>query len=294
MFTSRVASLVRNLLGRTQVERELDEELRAFVDLRTDELRASGLSEAAARRQALVELGGLDQVKERVRDVRAGAVVDQIRQDLVYAVRLLRKNVAFTAVAVATLALGVGANAAVFSIVDTVVFRPLPYADPDRLIKMCGSSLRSRTCVDDFSAEELDALRARSDVFQTIAADDGTGSLVIRPDGSTEPIGLGLVSANWLSTLGVQPIVGRDFDAGRNSARPRSRASCSRTTTGGAGSTATDRSIGRTINVDGVVHTIIGVLPPNVLRAYADVLKPLVLIGYSDRSLDCSAACVPA
>ncbi len=91
---------------------------------------------SAARRAALIELGGVEQIRESVRDVRAGALVDQLRQDLFYAIRALGRNRGFTAVAVSTLALGIGANTAIFSIVDTVVFRPLPYKDPARLFKI--------------------------------------------------------------------------------------------------------------------------------------------------------------
>ncbi len=121
-MTSRLASFIRNLLRRDRVEKDLDEELRAYIDLSAEEKRSAGVSSEEARRAALIELGGLEQVKEQVRDARSGFVIEQLRQDLFYAVRMLRRNVGFAAIAVITLALGIGATTAVFSVVDTVVF----------------------------------------------------------------------------------------------------------------------------------------------------------------------------
>lgn len=285
---TRLGSLARNLLFKDRIEHELDEELHTYVEMAADENRRAGLAEETARREALVELGGFDQVKERVRDVRAGALVDQLRQDLSYAVRMLRKNLGFTAVAAATIALGIGANTAIFSVVDTVVFRPLPYSDPDRLLKICGTGARDAACDDDFSAAELESLRQQSGVFEQIAADDGTGAgtaTVTRPDGTRDPLGIGLVSTNWLATLGVRPLVGRDFAAeegqpGRDRVVILTYDYWSRQYNSDAS------AVGTPLAFDGVVHTIIGVVPPNVVRSYAHVLKPMVLAEYSEGSLD--------
>ena len=131
---SRLGSLLRNLLFRKRVEQDLDDELGAYLDLTAEEMQRTGLAPCDARRAALVKLGGIDQVKESVRDVRAGAVAEQCRQDLFYACRLLVRNKVFSAVAIVTLALGIGANTAIFTVVDTVVFRPLPYREPSRLV----------------------------------------------------------------------------------------------------------------------------------------------------------------
>jgi hypothetical protein len=288
---SRFTSFVRNLLLRDRVERDLDDELHAYVEMTIEEKRTTGVPEEDARRGALLELGGLDQVKECVRDVRTGALVDHCRQDLFYAVRMLRKNISFTAVAVTTLALAIGANTAVFSIVDTVVFRPLPYKEPGRLVKICGTGLRDRACDDDFSGPELEGIRGQSDLFEQIAADDGMGASHVRADGGHESIGVGLVTNNWLSTLGVRPVLGRDFgdeaQAGRDHVVILTHDYWRHHFNSDA------QVVGTPFVVDGVVHTVIGVLPPNVLRSYADVLKPLVTAGYSDRSLDVFARLKP-
>ncbi len=289
---SRLASAIKNLLRRDRVEDDLDEELRAFIDLSAEEKRSAGASSAAARRAALIELGGLEQVKEQVRDARAGFVIEQLRQDLSYALRMLRRNLGFTAIAVVTLALGIGATTAVFSVVDTVVFRPLPYDDAERLVKICGTGVRDRACDDDFSRPELETIRERSAVFEQVAADDGFGAVVVHPDGSRESVGVGLVSPNWLSALGVRLLAGRNFlpeedQSGRDRVVILTHGFWQRRFN-------SDRNVlGATLVIDGGVHTIVGVLPPNVLRSYADVLKPLVISSYSDASLDLFARLKP-
>jgi predicted permease len=287
----RLASFLRNLFRSDRVDRELDDELRAYVEMTADEKRRAGLSDAEARRLALAEFGGIEPIKARVRDVRAGVLVDQVRQDLAYATRTLRKNAGFTTIAVATLAIGVGTTTAVFSIVDTVVFRSLPYADPEHLVRVCGLGIRDNACLDDVALEEYEHVR-RLDLFEQVAADDGMGVTVVRPDGSRDDLGVGLVTPNWLSTLGVRPLLGRDFQAddglpGRDRVLLLTHDYWKRQYG------ASPDAIGATVTFDGVVHTVVGVLPPNVLRHYADVMKPLVLRGYTDRSLDLVARLRP-
>jgi len=123
---SRVFVLFRNLLRRSTVEQELDEELRSTVDILTEEKVRQGLMPGDARRQALIELGGVEQVKERVRSVRMGRVFHDLHNDLRFGMRLLRRNPGFTAVAVITLALGIGGSTAIFGLIDGILFRPFP------------------------------------------------------------------------------------------------------------------------------------------------------------------------
>jgi putative ABC transport system permease protein len=240
-----------------------------------DEKQRAGLAPEQARRAALLELGGLEQVKEQVREVRAGALVEQVRQDLGYGLRVLGKNPGFASVAVITLALGIGANSAVFTIVDTVVFRPPPYRDADRLLKICGSDARTHGCTDDFSLPELLAIRAQNHVFEQVAADDGETKTWTRPDGSQAGVGVGMVTANWLSTLGVRPLLGRDFEPEEE--RPGHDGVAVLTHEGWRRHFGSDTAaLGKTLTLDGAPVTVIGVLPPNVLRSYADLLMPSV------------------
>jgi hypothetical protein len=131
---ARLASATRNLFRTEQVDRELDAELRGYVDLVADEKLRAGLTPDEARRAALLETGGVEQIKEEVRDVRVGAAVDVLRRDIRYGARSLLKTPAFTVAATIAFALGIGATTAILSVVNGVLLRSLPYADSDRLV----------------------------------------------------------------------------------------------------------------------------------------------------------------
>src|SRR5438128_2264400 len=127
---------LRSLFRRSRVEDELDEELHYHLERQIEEHVARGLSPARARREALLAIGGLDQRKEECRDMRKTRVVEDLVRDLRYAVRALRRSPGFTAVIVASLALGIGANTAMFSAIDAVMLRLLPVRQPEQIVML--------------------------------------------------------------------------------------------------------------------------------------------------------------
>ena len=269
-------SFLRHLFRMRRVERDLDEEVRAYLEMVIEEKRARGLSERQARRAALIELEGFEQVKERVREARSGAIAEQLWRDLTYAIRILFKHRGFTAAALTTLALGIGANTAIFSIIDTVVFRPLPYADPDRLVKIWG--VTSATSRADISWPDFTDIQTQNGVFERMAADDGMGFDVLL-DGSRGSALGAMVSSEWLSTFGVRPLLGRTFL--REETERGADAVVILTYSYWRRRFASDpKVVGQVVEIDGRPCTIVGVLPPNVFRYSSDFLKPLVPADY--------------
>ncbi len=200
-----------------------------------------------------------------------------IARDLAYGARLLLRHRGFTAAAVATLALGIGISTAVLTIVDTVVFRPLPYGDSSRLVKICGNAAAIPT--DDVALLDYLDIREQNTVFEAMAADDG-GTYRVEHAGGREPAAGAIVTHDWLTTLRVRPLLGRGFTAeesepGRDTVVLLTHAYWRRRFD------ADPLVLGKDLRIDGRAHTIVGVLPPNVFRYGADFLKPLVPASYN-------------
>ena len=205
----RLRYATRNLVRGTRVERDLDRELRAYIELLTEEKIAAGETPERARRAALIECGGLEQVKEGVREIRAGALFEQLVQDVRYTLRGLRHAPAFTATVILTLALGIGANTAIVSVIDALLFRPLPLTNAQQLAAVYRGPSGTEAA---FSYPDYSELAAQTQVLSGAAA-WGTNTGWMRAGADLERVSVHLVSPNYFAVLGVTPQLGRTFPA---------------------------------------------------------------------------------
>ena len=210
MFSDLVFRL-RALFRRGAVEGELDEELRVHFERHVEKLVASGLDREEALRQARLEFGGIDQVKEECRDARGVNLIETVLQDLRYGVRMLRKNPGFTITAVLTLGLGIGANTAIFSVVNEVLLKPLPYREPDRLTVVWEQNPERGWYRNIVSAANFLDWRKQNRVFTGMAAADVEETYTLTGTGKPEEVGGQRATANLFSLLGVRPLLGRTF-----------------------------------------------------------------------------------
>ena len=207
---SRIAGVWRSLLRRDQLEADLNDEVHGYMEEIARRAMARGMGAEAARRVAAMEIGGVDQLKEQVRDVRAGRLLDEICRDVSYAVRMLRRAPTFTATAVATLALGVGANTAIFSVVHALLLQPLPYADSARLMMVWADQSAEGYPRAPLSGPELIDLDQRASVFEGFGAIWAT-TAALTGDNEPEQLRIGLVTPDFFSVLGAHAALGRTF-----------------------------------------------------------------------------------
>jgi predicted permease len=253
-------SRLKGLFRINRLERDLDEELRSHIEMRTKDNVAAGMSSQEARYDAQRRFGNATLMKEDTRAMDIIGWIETTCQDLRYAARMLRRSPGFTAVAIVTVALGIGANTAIFSIVNAVLLRPLPFPEPDRLVRIAfnepGLGLRDVP----FSVPELDDLRNRAGVFKDVstiasASENLTGA------GHPERLEFMVTHPNYFSMLGATPQIGRlfgpqDFALGFAPVVVISDGLWRR-------SYGSDPNvIGRTVRLDNDPYTIVGVLPP--------------------------------
>jgi predicted permease len=207
---SRLASLWRNLFGKARKERDLTQEIEAYLELLIEQKIEQGLSPEEARRAALIELGGREQVKERVRNVSAGYQLETLWRDLRFGLQMLGRNPGFTAVAVLSLALGIGANTAIFSLMDAVLFKMLPVKNPEQLFFLERAGVqRNRKEGSGLSYAFFEQLRAQRETVAGACAFGGTFRVNVVADGQAEVAQGQLISGGFFATLGVNAFLGR-------------------------------------------------------------------------------------
>jgi predicted permease len=250
---------LRTLLRRRHVEQELDDELRYHVERQTEENIASGMPEAEARRAALRALGRIELHKDECRDAWGVALLDHVVRDTRQAVRSLRRDIGFTIGVFALLSLGIGANAAVFSIVDGVLLEPLPYPEPERLFVVRELTPERDAITRSVNALHFHEWRRACDCFEGIALAEFVQLMNLAGD-EPERVSALRMTANAFSVLGVSAQLGRTFVPGDDEAGESPPIVISdglwRRRFG-----ADPNVLGRTMELDGIAHVIVGVLP---------------------------------
>ena len=201
---------LRALVRSRQMDREIDDEITSHLDEATEEYVRQGLSPEEARRAARRSFGGVTQTKEVYREVRSFMWLAELRRDVRFALRTLRKSPAFTTAAAATLALAIAANTAMFSVLDAVLLRPLPYRSPEQLAMLWTEDPTQNVREGRAALWDVEQWQRESQSFADMATFDSVGTLLTGADG-VEPIVGASISPNLLSLLGVQPALGRSF-----------------------------------------------------------------------------------
>ena len=263
-FFSTIKGSFRAVFKGATLDRDLDEELQSYLDLLIEEKITSGMDPEAARRQALIELGGTEQVKAGVRESRHGAALDTLLQDIRFTLRMLRKNPAFAVVVVLTLAIGIGANTALFGTIKALLLSQLPYEEPDRLVATT-KTYSGRSAGPVSRLDYLD-FRRLNHSFEGLAAIVPSRFAIT---GGESPVSVrgSFVTWNLFPTLGVTPIRGRFFSESEEAVGGADVVIISHDLWQGRFG-GSEQSLGSDIVVDGTTRQIVGIMPPGFRFMY--------------------------
>lgn len=259
-FFSDLVERARSLVFRNREERELDEELRTHMEMEAEYRRRSGQASNDAERGSAIAFGGLERVKDDVRDARGTRFVEQTTSDVAFGIRTLLANPGFTFVTLATLAVGIGGTTAVFSAVDAVLLQPLPYAQPGQLVRLFQQDSTNPNQRGFVSPVHFVEVRRRMSSFASVAAINtySEAGADIGSGGAVRRIKLLQTSADYFDVLRVRPEIGRGFQKEDEIDAPVvviSHALWQEALNG-------DRSaVGRTLTMNGVPYTVAGVMP---------------------------------
>jgi predicted permease len=262
---------LRALFSRASIERELDNELRFHVEHEAEKYERQGMSHEAARRRARLEFGGVEQVKEASRDVRGIARLESIARDLRHAIRSLKNRPAFTLTVIATLAVGIGANTAIFTLVDALLLRPLPVPHPEQLAIVSNPAEVNNNSVGSPLTDFVSFLlykdvRARNTVFTDMYANGWSGPIDVQigsgTGGTVEQPHARFVTGNFFSVLGVSAYAGRTFTAAEDETPGQDPIAVITYDYWQRRFSGSSAAIGSVMRVNDVAVTIIGVTPP--------------------------------
>jgi hypothetical protein len=250
---------LRAVFRRGVVETELEDELRFHFEQEVAKYRRAGMSEDEARRQARLAFGGHEQMKEDCREARGTSVLEQTVQDTKYAARQLRANPIFALTMIVTLALAIGANSAIFSVVESVLIRPLPYPRADRIVRIfLTTPMYPRFPLNPFDFRDY---RDRSKSFAAMAGFSREDQQLSEGSGQPEMLNGFMITAGYFDVLGIRPELGHEFS--RNNEIPRSEREVILSDRLWRNRFGADRSIlGRKITLDALPFTVVGVMPP--------------------------------
>jgi predicted permease len=274
---SRAKSLLRNIFQKQRVEDQLEDEVRGYVEMLTDEKMAAGMSAAEARRVALAESGGVEQMKQAVRDHRAGAGMQTLWQDVRYGARQFGRNPGFTMTVILTLALSIGVNAAIFSVVNALILKSLPYSHPEQMGTIF-TRIRGPVSTNErhhINGEQFELLRDHVPALMVAVSGTRPSGVNLEAGPHVQYVRAGRISEHYLDVLAIRPFLGRNFSHIED--RPHGPKVAILSYSLWHNIFASDPKIlGQAILLKGEPYTVIGVLPEGVLLPQpADVYTAL-------------------
>src|SRR5690348_5682327 len=276
---ARLFRRTRLLVGRRAFERDVEDELRFHMEMVASRHAASGLSPADVHALTHKEFGSMNRYKEEVRDARGLTLVDDVWRDIRFAFRTLLRTPGFTIIALITFALGIGANTAIFSVVNTVLLRPLPYPNASRLVQVA-ETIKDYPEPGAVSVINFLDWKKQNTTFEGLGAYYNT-FVMLNGDGEPERAREGIVSTNIIPMLGVKPMLGRVFAPDEDVKGKQHVALLSdhlwRNRYG-----ADPNLVGRTISLEGIPYTVVGIMPagfnfpagPRVVDLWAPFVPP--------------------
>jgi predicted permease len=279
-MVQKVRSFWRNASHRSSFEDGMNDEMRFHLESRTADLVRRGLSPGEAARQARLEFGPIEKQKDLARASLGLRLLDELTGDVRYALRTFRRNKAFTAAAVITLALGIGANTAIFSLIDALMLRSLPVHRPQDLVQLNLAGEAGEAPFPTFSYPMVQAFDRQRDLFDGVTGYGGSGAVVVGPAGALSRVSGAFVTGAFYETLGLTPAAGRLIarDDDQPGAPPVAVLSYGYWERQFA---RNPQAIGQTLLVNGAPATIIGVSPPGFVGANvgqtADITLPAVM-----------------